>query len=69
LNIQCTGDSIINSNLNSEKMVVMAAGGILIVYGIVILSTTLVIHYRNRHGLWQDLPQTDRREIEKLDLF
>jgi hypothetical protein len=50
-------------------MVVMAAGGILIVYGIVILSTTLVIHYRNRHGLWQDLPQTDRREIEKLDLF
>lgn len=50
-------------------MVEMAAGGILIVYGIVILSTTLVIRYRNRHGLWQDLPQTDRREMEKLDLL
>ena len=36
-------------------MVEIIAAGILFVYALIILGTSLVIRYRDKYGLWQDL--------------
>jgi hypothetical protein len=36
-------------------MVELIAAGILFVYALIILGTSLVIRYRDKYGLWQEL--------------
>ena len=36
-------------------MVEIIAAGILFVYALIILGTSLVIRYRDKYGLWQEL--------------
>lgn len=36
-------------------MVEIIAAGILFIYALIILGTSLVIRYRDKYGLWQEL--------------